>query len=163
MDNDRGTVRVPGLLAYSSKPQRVSAVYYHNWHSTVGPLHEGMQFVSAHHSKVAMRLSVLSVVMTLAAQSMPGRLSVNVSQAGVVGEMVAKFQERTKWCSCLKTFGLRVCNLVLRPVDDRVHQVTRLEEAIRQIQEMQDEHQALHNSATWVLDLVLERSDKAQI
>jgi hypothetical protein len=122
-----------------------------------------MQFVSAHHTKVAMRLSMLSVVMTLAAQSMPGCLPVNVSHAGVVGEMVAKFQEQTKWCSCLKTFGLRVCNLVLRSADDRVHQVTRLEEAIRQLQEMQDEHQALQNSATWVLDLVLERSDKAQI
>jgi hypothetical protein len=53
---------------------------------------------------------------------------------------------------------LRVCDLVLGPVDDQVHLVTHLEEATGQLQVMHDEHEALHNSASRVRDLVLERS-----
>jgi hypothetical protein len=57
------------------------------------PLHEGMGFAAAHHTEVAMRLSVLWAAVSLAAQSILGRLPVDVFQAGVMGEMVARFQE----------------------------------------------------------------------
>jgi hypothetical protein len=63
-----------------------------------------------------------------AAQPILGCLPANVSSAGVVGEMVTRFQERAEWCSRLKTFDLKVCDLVLGSVDDRVLLVARLEE-----------------------------------
>jgi hypothetical protein len=53
-----------------------------------------------------------------------------------VGKMVARFQEQAEWCSCLETSGLRVCDLVIGPVDDRVHLVAHLEEAARKLQVM---------------------------
>jgi hypothetical protein len=108
-------------------------VYDHNWCSTAGPLHEGMRFAAAHHTEVVMRLPVLWVAVSLATQSILGRSPIDISQAGVVGEMVAKFHERAGWCSHLETSGSRVYDLVLGPTDDRVHLVTRLEEAIGQL------------------------------
>jgi hypothetical protein len=75
--------------------------------------------------------------------------------------MVARFQERAEWCSCLKTSGSRVCNLVLGLTDDQDHLVARLLEVVGQLQVMQDEHQALQNSATQVWDMVLERFGEA--
>jgi hypothetical protein len=78
--------------------------------------------------------------MSLVAQSMLGRLPIDISQVGVMGEMFARFKEQAEWCSCLKTSGSRVCDLILGPVDDRVHLVTLLEEAIGQLQLIQDEH-----------------------
>jgi hypothetical protein len=72
------------------------------------PLYEGMWFAAARHTEVAMRLSALSEAVSLSAQSILGRLPVDASQAGVVGEMVARFQEQAKWCSCLEASGSRV-------------------------------------------------------
>jgi hypothetical protein len=54
---------------------------------------------------------------SLATQSVLGRLPVDVSQAGVVGLMVSRFWESAEWCSRLETSGLRVCDLVLGPAD----------------------------------------------
>jgi hypothetical protein len=108
-----------------------------------------------------MWLSVLWAAVSLATQSVLGRLLIDVSQVDVVGEMVARFQDRAEWCSRLETSGSRVYNLFLGPEDDRVHLVIYLEETIGRLQAMQDEHQALRNSATRVWDLVLERSDEA--
>jgi hypothetical protein len=103
---------------------------------------------------------MLWAAVSLAAQSILERLPVDASQAGVVGEIVAKFQEQAKWCSHLEASGSRVYDLVLGPVDGRAHLVARLEEAVRQLWVMQDELQALRSSATRIWDLVLERSDE---
>jgi hypothetical protein len=89
-----------------------------------------MHFVVAQHIEVAMRLSALWAAVSLAAQSIRGCLPIDVSQASVVGEMVARFRERAEWCSCLKTFVSEVCDLVLGPVDGRVHLVAHLEEVV---------------------------------
>jgi hypothetical protein len=91
-------------------------------------LHLGMHFAVAQHIEVAARLSTLWVAVSLAALYILGCLPVDVSQAGVVGEMVARFWERAEWCSCLKISGSEVCNLVLGPVDGELHFVARLEE-----------------------------------
>jgi hypothetical protein len=56
-------------------------------------MHEGMRLAAAHHTEVAMRLSTLWAVVSLVAQYILGHLPINVSQASVVGEMVARFQE----------------------------------------------------------------------
>jgi hypothetical protein len=80
---------------------------------------------------------------SLAAQSILWCLPIDVSQAGVVREMVARFQEGAEWCSCLETSGSRVYDLVLGPTDGRVNLVARLEEVIGHLQIIQDEHQAL--------------------
>jgi hypothetical protein len=96
------------------------------------PLHEGMHFMVAQHTEVATRLSALWAAVPLATQSILGCLPVDASQAGVVGELVARFWERAEWCSRLKTSGLKVYDLVLRPVDGRVHLVAHLEEASKQ-------------------------------
>jgi hypothetical protein len=90
-------------------------------------------------------------------------LAINVFQAGVVGEMVARFQERAKWCSRLETSSSRVYDLVLGLANGRVQLVAYLEEVVGQLQVIQDEHQALQNSATRVQDLVLERSSEASL
>jgi hypothetical protein len=95
-----------------------------------------MRLVTAHHIEVAMRHSVLWVVVSLAAQSILGRSPIDVSHEVVVGKMVVRFQEQAEWCSYLKTSGLRVCDLVIGPVDDRVHLVAHLEEAARKLQVM---------------------------
>jgi hypothetical protein len=58
------------------------------FHRRPPPLHEGLHFVVAQHTKVATRLSVLWVAVSLAAQSILECLLVDVSQAGVVGEIV---------------------------------------------------------------------------
>jgi hypothetical protein len=55
------------------------------------PLHEGMRFAAIHHTEVIIRLCTLYVVVSLASQSILGCLPIDVSQAGVVGEMVARF------------------------------------------------------------------------
>jgi hypothetical protein len=132
-------------------------VYDHNWCSTTAPLHEGMRFAVAHHTQVVMRLSTLWEAVSLAAQSILGRLPIDVSKAGVVGEMVARFEERAEWCLCLETSGLRVCDFILGPTDGRVHLVTHLEDVVGQVQAMQDQHQALRNSVARIRAVVLER------
>lgn len=38
----------------------------------------------------------------------------------VVEEMLAKFREQAEWCLYLKNSSLRICDLILGPVDDRV-------------------------------------------
>jgi hypothetical protein len=68
-------------------------VHDYNWCSIGGPLHEGMRFVASHHIEGVMRLFTLRAAMSLAAQFILGCLPVDISQAGVVGEMVARFQE----------------------------------------------------------------------
>jgi hypothetical protein len=50
-----------------------------------------MHFVVAHHTEVASRLYALWAAVSLAAQSILGRLPIDVSQTGVVGEMVSRF------------------------------------------------------------------------
>jgi hypothetical protein len=67
------------------------------------PLYEGKCFVVAQHTEVAMLLSTLLAAVSLATQSRLGCLPIDVSQAGAVGEMVARFQEQAEWCSCLET------------------------------------------------------------
>jgi hypothetical protein len=116
--------------------------------------------VTFHHTEVAMGLSTFWAVVSLAAQSILGHLPIDASQAGVVGEMVARFQERAEWCSRLEASGSRVFDLVLGSVDGRAHLVARLEEAAGQLWVIQDELQALRTSATWIRDLVLERYDE---
>jgi hypothetical protein len=98
---------------------------------------------------------------SLAAQSLMGRLAIEVFQEDVVGEMAAKFWKKAERCSCLETSSSRVYDLILWPVNDRVHLAVRLDEAAGQLQVMQDEHRALQNSVTRVQDLVLKRSDEA--
>jgi hypothetical protein len=71
-------------------------VHDHNWCSMAAPLHEGMQLMVAHHTEVVMWLSTLWAAVSLAAQSILRRLPINVSQVGVVGEMVARFQEQVE-------------------------------------------------------------------
>jgi hypothetical protein len=66
-------------------------------------------------------------------QSILGLLPIDVSQVGVVGKMVSRFQERAEWCSCLETSGSRVYDLVLGPTDGRVHLVACLGEATWQL------------------------------
>jgi hypothetical protein len=88
-----------------------------------------MCFAAAQHTKVATRLTVLWAAVSLATQSILGRLSIDASQVGVVGEMVVRFRERVEWCSCLEAASFEVCDLVLRPVDGQAHRVTHLEEA----------------------------------
>jgi hypothetical protein len=56
------------------------------------------------------------------------------------GRWLLGSRERAERCLCLETSSSRVCDLVLGPVDDRVHLVARLEEVVEQFQAMQDEH-----------------------
>jgi hypothetical protein len=67
---------------------------------------------------------------SLAAQSILGCLPIDVFQAGIVGEMVARFREQVKWCSCLETFGSRVCDHVPGSADGRAHLVACLEDDV---------------------------------
>jgi small ligand-binding sensory domain FIST len=71
-------------------------------------LHEGMRFAAARYTKVASQFSTLRVAVSFAAQSIIGHLSIDVPQAGVVGEIVARFREYANQCSCLKAAGLGV-------------------------------------------------------
>jgi hypothetical protein len=57
------------------------------------PLYERMRFAGAHHTEVAMRLSAMWVVVSLATQSILGCLPIDVSQSDVMGGMVTRFQE----------------------------------------------------------------------
>jgi hypothetical protein len=118
-------------------------VYDHNWCSVACPIYEGMQFAAAHHTNVAMQLFALWGVVSLAAQSILGCLPIDTFQVGVVGEMVARFQERAEWCSHLEASDSSVGDLFLWPADGRAHLVTCLEEAATQIGVMQDEIQTL--------------------
>jgi hypothetical protein len=106
-------------------------MYDHNSCPAVGPLYDGMRFAAARHSEVAMQLSALWAIVSLAAQSILGHLLVDGSHVGVMGEMAVRFQERAEWCSCLEASGSRVCNLILGPADGRAHLVARLEESAR--------------------------------
>jgi hypothetical protein len=42
--------------------------------------------------------------------------------------MVAKFREQAERCLHLENSGSRICDLILGPVDDRVHSAVHLEE-----------------------------------
>jgi hypothetical protein len=66
-----------------------------------------MRFAVAQHIEVATWLSTLWVAVSLAAQPILGCLPIDVSQVGVVGEMITGFQERVEWCSRLRDFWLR--------------------------------------------------------
>jgi hypothetical protein len=55
-------------------------------------LHEGMQFVASHHPEVVMQLPALWAAVSLASQSILECSPIDVSQADVMGEMVARFQ-----------------------------------------------------------------------
>jgi hypothetical protein len=92
-------------------------MYDHNRCSTTKPLNEGMRFAAAQHTEVASRFSTLWAAVSLAAQSILGCLPIDVSQAGVVGEMVTRFWERAEWCSRLEASGSKICALVLGPAD----------------------------------------------
>jgi hypothetical protein len=133
----------------------------HHSCSTEAPLHEGMRFIVAHPTGVAMRLSTLWAAMSLAAQSILGHLPADVSHVDVVGGKVDRFQERAEQCSHLKNSSSRVYDLVLGSADDRVHLVVHLEEAVGCLQAMQDEHQAFQSSVIRIWDLVLQRFDEA--
>jgi hypothetical protein len=50
-----------------------------------------MHFVAAQHTEVATQLSALWAVVSLAAQSIHGRLPIDAFHAVVVGEMVTGF------------------------------------------------------------------------
>jgi hypothetical protein len=98
-----------------------------------------MRFAVAQHTKVAIQLSTLWAAMSLAAQSILRCLPIDVSQAGVVGEMVVQFWEQAEWYSCLEAIGLDVCDLVLGPVDGQARLAARLEEAVGRVRVMRDE------------------------
>jgi hypothetical protein len=53
-----------------------------------------MQFEAGDHTEVVVWLSTLWAAMSLAAQSILGCFPIDISQVGVVEEMVARFQER---------------------------------------------------------------------
>jgi hypothetical protein len=61
----------------------------------LAPLHKGMRFAATQHTEVATRLSMLRAAVSLAAQSILGQLPIDVSQAGVVGEIDVLFWEQT--------------------------------------------------------------------
>jgi hypothetical protein len=63
-------------------------------------------------------------------------LPIDVSQEGVVGEMVVPFWKRAEWCSRLEAYCLEVCDLVLGPMEGQAHLVVHLEEAIGRLQAM---------------------------
>jgi hypothetical protein len=90
-----------------------------------------MWFAVVHHTEVVVRLSVLWAAVSLAAQPILSRLPVDASQVGIVGEIFARLEERGEWCSRLETSGSMVCDIILGPVDGRVHLITHLEEAAR--------------------------------
>jgi hypothetical protein len=75
------------------------------------------------------QLSTLWAAVSLAALSILGRLPIDASQTGVVGELVARFQERAEWCSRLEAFDSRVCDLVLGQTNGRTYLVAHTEEA----------------------------------
>jgi hypothetical protein len=91
-------------------------------------LNDGMHFVVARHTKVATRLSTLCATVSLAAQSILGHLPIDVPQAGVVGEIVVRFQEQASWCSRLKVAGQEICDLVLGSTGEQTCLVAHLEE-----------------------------------
>jgi hypothetical protein len=80
-----------------------------------------------------MRLSALWVPVSLAVESILWRLPIDVSQVGVVGEMVARFQKSVEWCSHLEASCSRVCDLILGLADGRAHLVACLEEVAEQL------------------------------
>jgi hypothetical protein len=82
---------------------------------------------------VATRLSALWAAVPLATQSILGRLPVGTPQAGVVGEIVVRFQERADWCSRLEAAGQEIYDLVLGLAGDQTCMIARLEEATRRL------------------------------
>jgi hypothetical protein len=118
-----------------------------------------MHFAVARHIEVATRLFALWVVVSLAAQSILRHLPSDVSQAGVVGEIVVQFWERADWCSRLEDGGLEVYDLVLGPASDQTCLVACLEEAAGQLRVMQDEQGALGDLTSQDRGPVLRGSD----
>jgi hypothetical protein len=76
---------------------------------------------------VASQLSVLRVAVSFTAQSIIGHLPIDAPQAGVAGEIVARFWEYADRCSHLEAASLGVCDLVPRPTGDETNVTTRLE------------------------------------
>jgi hypothetical protein len=89
-----------------------------------------MCFAAVHHTEVVMQLSMLWAALSLADQSILGRLPVDAPQAGVVGEMVARFEEQEEWCSHIETSDSRVCDLILGLADGHVPLVAYLKEVV---------------------------------
>jgi hypothetical protein len=118
-----------------------------------------MRFAVARHIEVATRLFALWVAVSLAAQSILRHLPSDVSQAGVVGEIVVQFWERADWRSRLEDGGLEVYDLVLGPVSDQTCLVACLEEAVGQLRVMQDEQGALGDLTSQDRGPVLRGSD----
>jgi hypothetical protein len=94
----------------------------------LSPLHEGMCFTTAQHTEVPMWLSAHWVAVSPAAHSILGCLPVDISQVGVVGDMVIRFQVQGEWCSHLEASSFEVCDLVLWPMDGQTYLVAHLEE-----------------------------------
>jgi hypothetical protein len=99
-----------------------------------------MRFATSFHTKMVVRLGVLWAAVSLAAQSVLGHSPTEASQAYIVGEMLAKFREQVEQCLYLENSSTRVCDLVLRSVDDRVWPTVHLEEVTERLQAMQEEY-----------------------
>jgi hypothetical protein len=87
-----------------------------------------MCLAAARHIEVASQLSALRAAVSFTAQSIIDHLPIDAPQAGVVGEIVARFWEYADWCSHLEAAGFGVCDLVPRPAGNETNVTTRLEE-----------------------------------
>jgi hypothetical protein len=99
-----------------------------------------MRFAAACHTEMAMQLAVLRAAVSSATQPVLGRLPTEAFQADVMGVMLAHFWEQVERCLRLENSSSRVCNLTLGPAHDRVQLTICLEEAIGQLQAMQEDH-----------------------
>jgi hypothetical protein len=97
--------------------------------------------------------------MSLATQTIIDHLPVDIPLAGVVGEIVAQFQEYADRCSCLKATGLGVCNLVLGPAGDKTNVAARLEEIAGQLRIARGGQEAPRDLTSWARGLVLREPD----
>jgi hypothetical protein len=70
---------------------------------------------------------------SFAALSIISHLPIDVTHAGVVGEIVAQFWEYVDRCSCLEATSLGVYNLVLGPSGDETNVAAHLQEVTRQL------------------------------
>jgi hypothetical protein len=93
------------------------------------PLHAGKWFAAAHYTGVAIRLFCSRWQCVRPLSLCLGAWPLKSSRWMSWGEMVVKFWEQVEQCSCLKTFGLRICDLILGLADEWVHLTIRLEEA----------------------------------
>jgi hypothetical protein len=56
--------------------------------------------------------------------------AVRVFQVDIVDEMLIKFLEQAKWCSCFENSSMRLYDLILRPPLGQVRLADQLEEAV---------------------------------